>query len=219
MHGFYLQVLWGALITVKLAVSALVLGIFLGLAGAFAESISFKWLRYLVIGCIFIVRGLPELLVLFFIYFGLSIALSFLFKQYVEVSAFVAGVIALSLIFASYASQVFRGAFLAIPTEQIEAGKALGLTAWQIFKFIQLPQAWRYALPGLSNLWLVLLKDTAIVSLIGISDMMGQAKMAANTMHQPFHFYFLAALIYLCITTVSQKILTIITLKVNHDPC
>lgn len=219
INGFYLQVLWGALITVKLAFYALILGIVLGLAAALAESISIKWLRYLAVSIIFIIRGIPELLVLFLIYFGVSVLLSSLLKQDVEISAFTAGVTALSLIFASYASQVFRGAFLAIPAGQIEAGKALGLSPWHIFKWIQLPQAWRHALPGLSNLWLVLLKDTSIVSLIGLADMMGEAKMAANTTHEPFHFYLFAALIYLCITTVSQKILAVIMLKTDRYPC
>jgi arginine transport system permease protein len=167
---------------------------------------------------IFIIRGLPELLVLFFIYFGLSALLSTVFHHYVDVSSFAAGVTALSLLFGAYASQVFRGAFLAIDQGQVEAGRAIGFSRLQIFWYVQLPQAWRHALPGIGNLWLVLLKDTAIVSLIGIADMMNEAKIAANSTHSPFNFYLLTAVIYLCITSVSEKIMKYITAKVNHYP-
>src|SRR5438876_11497086 len=106
---------------------------------------------------------------LFIIYFGLTTLLSQLLHHYVEISAFVAGVMALGLIFGAYASQVFRGAFLALNAGQIEAGKAMGLSRFQIISRLQIPQAWRHAIPGLGNLWLVLLKDTAIVTLIGLT--------------------------------------------------
>lgn len=218
MHfdGFILQILAGTLVTIKLAVCAALFGIGIGLIGASLESIKNPWLRYFAASFIFIIRGLPELLVLFFIYFGVAAILSKLFDSYVDISAFAAGVIALGLIFGSYASQVFRGAFLAIDVGQIEAGKAMGFSRLQIFWRIQLPQAWRHAIPGLGNLWLVLLKDTAIVTLIGLSDMMNQAKIAASTTHQPFTFYFIAAAIYLVITSVSQKIINIFTLRANR---
>jgi len=218
MHfdGFILQILAGTLVTIKLAVCAALFGIGIGLIGASLESIKNPWLRYFAASFIFIIRGLPELLVLFFIYFGVAALLSRLFDQYVDISAFTAGVIALGLIFGAYASQVFRGAFLAIDVGQIEAGKAMGFSRLQIFWRIQLPQAWRHAIPGLGNLWLVLLKDTAIVTLIGLSDMMNQAKIAASTTHQPFTFYFIAAAIYLVITSISQKVINIFTLRANR---
>jgi His/Glu/Gln/Arg/opine family amino acid ABC transporter permease subunit len=218
MHvdGFILQILWGTVVTIKLALCAAVLGIVIGLIGASLESITNPWLRYVAASFIFIIRGLPELLVLFFIYFGASVILSQMFGRYVDISPFVAGVIALALIFGAYASQVFRGAFLAIDSGQIEAGKAMGFSRWQIMRRIKLPQAWRHALPGLGNLWLVLLKDTAIVTLIGLTDMMNQAKMAASTTHQPFTFYLIAAGIYLVITSVSQKIIQLLTANANR---
>jgi His/Glu/Gln/Arg/opine family amino acid ABC transporter permease subunit len=218
IDGYVTQVLIGALTTIKLACCSAVVGIIIGLFAACAESISIVWLRYLAMSIIFIIRGLPELLVLFFIYFGLSALLSTIFRRYVDVSSFAAGVNALSLLFGAYASQVFRGAFLAIDPGQVEAGRAIGFNRLQIFWYIQLPQAWRHALPGIGNLWLVLLKDTAIVSLIGIADMMNEAKIAANSTHSPFNFYLLTAVIYLCITSVSEKIMKTITAKVNHYP-
>ncbi len=217
MHsGFIIQILLGTLVTLKLAVCAAIFGMIVGLFGASLESIRNPLLRYSAASLIFIIRGLPELLVLFFIYFGATAILSNLFNHYIDISAFVAGVLALGLIFGSYASQVFRGAFLAVDKGQIEAGKALGFKRMQIFTHIQLPQAWRHAIPGLGNLWLVLLKDTAIVTLIGLSDMMNQAKIAASTTHQPFTFYLLAAAIYLIITSISQKIINIFTVRANR---
>jgi arginine transport system permease protein len=215
-NGYILQILLGALVTIKLACCAALLGMAIGLISALLESIPVRWLRYLSTSIIFIVRGLPELLVLFFIYFGVASVLSHLFHHYVDISAFVAGVVALGLISGAYASQVFRGAFLAIDVGQMEAGKVLGCSRWQIFVRIQVPQAWRHAIPGLGNLWLVLLKDTAIVTLIGLTDMMNQAKIVASTTHQPFTFYLMAAFIYLFITSVSQKIINIFTIRANR---
>lgn len=204
MNGFLLQILAGTLVTLKLAVCAALFGMLIGLLAAMLESIRTVWLRYLAASLIFVIRGLPELLVLFFIYFGTAALLQTIFHQYVDISAFAAGVVALGLIFGAYASHVFRGAFLAVDRGQMEAGSAIGLSRWQIFSRIQLPQAWRHAIPGLGNLWLVLLKDTAIVTLIGLADMMNQAKIAASTTHQPFTYYLIAAIIYLLITTVSE---------------
>jgi len=216
VDGFITQLLFGAVITIKLALCAALLGMVIGLVGSLLESIPWKMLRYIAASIIFLVRGLPELLVLFFIYFGLTALLTQLFHHYVDISAFVAGVIALSLIFGAYASQVFRGAFLAIDSGQIEAGKAMGLSHPQIIWRITLPQAWRHALPGLGNLWLVLIKDTSIVSLIGLSEMMNQAQIAASTTHQPFTYYLIAACIYLILTTLSQKAINVFTARANR---
>lgn len=205
--GYFPQILSGAWVTVQVACCSLVLGLILGLLGASLESSKWRWLRYTATSLISIIRGIPELLVLFFIYFGGTILLTSLAGHYVNVSAFLAGVVGLALIFGSYASQVFRGAFLAIPIGQIEAARALGLNRSLIFIHIQLPQAWRHALPGLSNLWLVLLKDTALVSLIGLADLMNKSQVAASTTHEPFVFFLTAAVLYLVMTSVSQWIM------------
>ncbi|MFZ2314104.1 MAG: ABC transporter permease subunit [Gammaproteobacteria bacterium] len=214
--GFLWQILAGTLVTLKLAGAACVFGLIFGMVGAVLESIQTVWLRYLTTSVIFLIRGLPELLILFFIYFGCTAILNELLGRYVEISPFVAGVVALGAIFGAYASQVFRGAFLAIERGQLDAGFAMGLSRLQTFTRIQIPQAWRHALPGLGNLWLVLLKDTAIVTLIGLSDLMNQSKLAASTTHQPFTFYLIAAGIYLLITSVSQKLLNYATVYANR---
>ncbi len=215
-NGFLPQILAGTWITIQIACCSLLLGLLLGLIGAAGESSRLRLIRYFFITLTSIIRGLPELLILFFIYFGGTILLTNLLGRYVNVNAFIAGVVALGIVFGAYASQTFRGAFLAVPSGQIEAAKALGLNRWQIFNCIRLPQAWRHALPGLGNLWLVILKDTSLVSLIGLADLMNRAQIASSTTHKPFTFYLLAALIYLVLTSVSQKIMTYFTHKAQR---
>lgn len=219
--GFLLQILWGSLITLKIAVLACVLGMAIGILACVLELLQMKRLERLLDSFLFVIRGLPELFVLFFLYFGSLTLLNRLFHHYVEIDPLLASVLALGLIFGAYAAQTLRGAFLTIPMGQLDAAKAIGLSRLQLFFHIQLPQAWRNALPGLSNLWLVLLKDTAIVTLIGLSDIMNQAKLAANATQQPFYYYFFAALIYLAITYFSQQIFSFLQTKANKciAPC
>jgi len=216
MNGFVIQMLFGTLVTLKVASASALLGIVIGLLGALLESIPIKWICYPATLIISLIRGLPELLVLFFIYFGVAIILKNIFNQYIDISSFAASVAALSLIFGAYASQVFRGAFLAIDEGQIDAGYAIGFSRVQVFMRIQIPQAWRHAIPGLGNLWLVLLKDTAIVMLIGLADLMSEAKIAASTTHQPFTYYLIAAGIYLLITSISQWVIHLCTIRANR---
>lgn len=204
--NYFLLLLSGVKITLALALLALLLGLTLGLVGAMAEFSRHKLIRYFFISYHSIIRGVPELLVIFFVYFGSSQVLNLFFTHPINVNPFAAGFIALGLLFGAYASQTIRGAFLTIHASQIDSGRALALTKWQTFYLIKLPQAWRYALPGLSNLWLVLLKDTALVSLIGCSELMMQTQAAAITTQQPFIFYAVAALIYLALTSISEGV-------------
>ena len=153
-------------------------------------------------------RGVPELLWVLLIYFGTvglmrSLA-DLLGVKSLELSAFAAGTIALGLCFGAYATEVFRGALLAIPRGQREAGLALGLSAPRIFWRLILPQLWRTALPGLGNLYMILLKDTALVSLISLEELMRKAGVAANATREPFTFYMSAAAIYLGLTALTM---------------
>lgn len=206
-EGYGSLLLTGVAMTLAVSLSALVLGMLLAILATLIELSSFQWLKKIVSGVNSLIRGLPELLVLFGIYFGGSVLLTELLGRPMQVSAFISGVLALALIFASYASQTLRGAFSAIPKGQAEAGKALGLSGCWVFLKILLPQAWRHALPGLSNLWLVLLKDSALVALIGLGDLMNKAQLAASTTHQPLKFYMIAACLFLILTTASQLVL------------
>lgn len=191
-----------ALMTLGLAVCSLVAGLLLSMLFAVLEAnrVVGKPMAVLVA----LLRGLPEILVVLLVYFGSSEVVEMITGEYIEFGAFGCGVFALSLIFAAYASQTLRGAIQAIPKGQWESGVALGLSEGYTFLHIIMPQVWRHALPGLSNQWLVLLKDTALISLIGVDDLMRQAQLINTNTHQPFTWYGIAALIYLVVTLVSQ---------------
>ncbi|WP_110972002.1 ABC transporter permease [Pseudomonas huaxiensis] len=208
LHGFGPALAAGTLVTVKLALSALCLGLVLGLLGALAKTSPRKPLRWIGGTYSTIVRGVPELLWVLFIYFGSVTLMSQLGELLgmpgLELSAFAAGVIALGLCFGAYATEVFRGALLAIPKGHREAGMALGLSKGRIFSRLILPQMWRLALPGLGNLFMILMKDTALVSVIGLEEIMRQAQNGVTTSKEPFTFYLVAAFIYLGLTVLAM---------------
>lgn len=194
-----------SLMTLGLALTSLAVGLVLAILLCGAEMSRFALLRWPANAFSTVLRGLPEILVVFFIYFGSTQILFLITDQYIEFSPFWCGVTALSLLFAAYGAQTLRGALNAVDKGQRQAAQALGLPALYTFIHITLPQTWRHALPGLGNQWLVLLKDTALVSLIGVHDLMYQAKAVASRTYEPFTWYGIAALIYLVITVVSQQ--------------
>ncbi|MEG3134202.1 arginine ABC transporter permease ArtQ [Rouxiella sp. T17] len=219
--------------TVGLALCALILGLFLAMIFAVWESAPWKPLSWLGTAWVTILRGLPEILVVLFIYFGssqllLTLADGFTLNLYFvqipvklpvdnfEVSPFVCGVIALSLLYSAYASQTLRGALKAVPHGQWESGQALGMRKAAIFFRLIMPQMWRHALPGLGNQWLVLLKDTALVSLISVNDLMLQTKSIATRTQEPFTWYMTAAAIYLVVTLFSQFVIKRIELRTTR---
>lgn len=203
LQGFGDQIALGALMTLKVAFASLILGLGVGFAGAMAKLGNSATLRHLAEAYTTIIRGVPELLIILILYFGGTVGLSSAFGHYVEVDAFTAGVAALTIVFGAYATEVLRAAIAAVPSGQIEAARALGFSKAQTFRLVVLPQMWRYALPGLGNLWLTLLKDTALVSVVGLEDLMRKATVAAGTTHDPLTFYMAAALLYLTFTSAS----------------
>lgn len=207
-HGWGDELALGAGLTVLLAAVSLAFGLLLGLLGAGAKLARSRWLNALGGFYTTVVRGVPELLVIFLIYFGggfllQAAARAMGYDGYVEVNAFAAGTLALSLVFGAFATEVFRGAFLAVPTGQVEAARALGMPRALAFRRITLPQIWRYALPGLGNLWLVLIKDTSLVSVIALDELARKTQIAVGVEKQPFTLYLAAALIYCAITLLS----------------
>ena len=213
----YLPLLYSAtLLTLGLAVSSLVVGLILSMLFVVLEASKFSYIRKPSSLIITLLRGLPEIIVVLLIYFGSTEIVEKLTGQYVEFSAFWCGVVALAIIFASYASQSLRGAIQAIPLGQWESAAALGLSRPRAFIRIILPQVWRHALSGLSNQWLVLLKDTALVSLIGVHELMRQSELINTVTHQPFTWYGTAALLYLAITLVSQFFIRKLELRVTR---
>jgi polar amino acid transport system permease protein len=202
------EILAGAWLTIRLAVATLPLGLALGLFVALAKRSNSMLLRGLGESFSTVFRGLPELLTLFIVFYGgqmlLQSAVSLFSETPVEVSAFTAGMIALGLVFAAYSSEVFTAAFNAIPVGQWEGAAAIGLHRWQTLRLVILPQLLRLALPGLANLWLVLLKDTSLVSVIALNDLLRMTSVAVGTSKQPFFFYFVACMIYLAFSIVSS---------------
>ncbi len=208
LFGFGPALAAGALMTVKLALSALCLGLVLGLLGALAKTSPYKPLQWLGGTYSTLVRGVPELLWVLLIYFGTVSLMNRLGEALnipgLELNAFAAGVIALGLCFGAYATEVFRGAILAIPKGHREAGMALGMSKSRIFFKLILPQMWRIALPGLGNLFMILMKDTALVSVIGLEEIMRHSQIAVTVTKQPFTFYMVAAFIYLGLTILAM---------------
>lgn len=207
LQGFGALLLSGATVTIKIAITSLIIGMVLGLLGATAKLSNVWLLRKLATLYTAVMRGIPELLLVLFIYFGGSILLASILKhfgytEYVEISAFWAGVMALSIAFGAYATEILRMSIQEIPGGQKEAAQAIGMRPFQTFYRVILPQVWQIALPGLGNLFLVLLKDTALVSIVGLKDIMYQSSRAAQSTQQPFTFYMAAAIIYLCLTVI-----------------
>lgn len=216
VQGFGDQIAAGAITTLRVAATSLVLGIFVGLAGAMAKRSRIPLVRQLADAYTTIIRGVPELLVILILYFGGTVALTALFGRYVEVDAFAAGIFALTIVFGAYATEVFRSSIQSVPSGQIEAAHALGLSKAATWRLVILPQMWRYALPGLGNLWLTLLKDTALISVVGLEDLMRKASVAAGATHDPLTFYSVAACLYLTFTSVSLVGLTLLERHANR---
>jgi His/Glu/Gln/Arg/opine family amino acid ABC transporter permease subunit len=203
----------GAWTTVEVAGVSSVFGVALGLLGAIACLSRFRIVRMLADAYITTIRGIPQLLLILMVYFGSTVALSRLVSLVspdagtIEIPPYPAGVFALALIFGGYASEVFRGALIAIPRGQIEAGKAVGMNALQIFLTIQCPQLLRLALPGLGNIWISTLKDTSLISVVGLSELMKASELATSDTRRALFFYLSAGAVYLALTVLSSFVL------------
>ncbi len=209
------SLLWGALMTVQLAIAGFIVAILLGLLGAAAKMSNSRLIYGMAALYTYVFRGVPELIVILAVYFGSSLAISSFFALfgidvYVELNPFEAGVLALGLCFGAYTTEVFRAAIKAIPHGEVEAAQAFGMTKLHIYLRIIMPQVWRYALPGLGNLFLVLLKDTSLVSVISMHELMRATQLAVSFTKAPFTFYFTAALLYLGMTLLAMSLLHVL---------
>lgn len=203
----------GALITVSLALASLPIGLVIGFFVALGKNSKEPSLRHAADIYTTIFRGLPELLTLFIVFYGGQIMVRqvagfFVEDPQIEINSFVAGMIALSVVFSSYASEAFLSALKAIPQGQYEAGNALGLTRNRTMLLIILPQLIRLTLPALSNLWLILLKDTALISVIGLPDILREAGIAARVTKEPFLFFGTACMLFLVLAILSSVVLS-----------
>lgn len=203
------EIAGGVWITATLALATLPVGLMIGFGIALAKQSDEPSLRRAANIYTTIFRGLPELLTLFIVYYGLQIlAQRFLaslgYTGAVEINTFFAGMIALGVVFSAYCSEVLTSAFQAIPRGQYEAGDALGLPRRRTMRLIILPQLIRIALPGLGNLWMALLKDTALVSVIGLPDILRQTQVAARVTKQAFGFFTLSCALFLVLAMLSS---------------
>jgi arginine/ornithine transport system permease protein len=208
LTGYHASILQGALVTVGVSLAALVFAIFLGLLGAAAKLSGRRWLVGLATVYTTLIRGIPELVLMLLIFYGGTIGLNHLLewagsRRHVDINPFAAGVLTIGFIYGAYMTETFRGAILAIPRGQAEAAWAFGMGRLQTFLRITLPQMVRYALPGFTNNWLVLINATALISLIGLQEMTYLAKQASAATREPFTFFLFAAALFLAYTSVS----------------
>lgn len=216
------EILRGLAITVQLAIVTLPVGLLLGFVAAYLSLSRARPLRFMGYGYTTIMRGLPEILTLFVVYNGVGLLINSAYSWWnpeasgIDFSPFAAGVIALSMVFGAFAGEVLRGAFNSLDGGQAEAGRSIGMTQTQVFLRIQLPQLWRFALPGLGNLWINMLKDTALVSVIALDDLMRMTKVAVGVTKQPFTFYLVACLIYWVLCVASEVVLARMERRANR---
>lgn len=206
----YGWMLWeGLRLTLLVGLCALSLAILLGLAGAWGKLSGSAAARGLAGTYTTVVRGVPELLLILLVFYGTptliqNTAARWGFDLRVDLDPFLAGTLTLGFIYGAFATEVFRGAFLAVPRGQIEAARAIGMSRALTLRRVVLPQLWRFALPGLGNVWMVLIKATALISVIQLDELMRKAQIAVGATKLPFTFYFVASLMYLGITLVSM---------------
>ncbi len=212
MSGYYESILHGALLTVGVSLAALAVAVLLGLAGAAAKLSGRRVLVALATAYTTVIRGIPELVLMLLVFYGGSIGINRLLElsgtgATLDINPFGAGVLTLGFIYGAYMTETFRGAILAIPRGQFEAAAAFGMRPLQVFVRITAPQMARYALPGFTNNWLVLIKATALVSLIGLHEMTYLAKQASAATRSPFAFFLFTAALFLLYTWVSLQVL------------
>ena len=208
LRGFGPLLLEGTWMTLKLSVLSLLLSIVLGLLGASAKLSGNALLRVPAQIYTTLIRGVPDLVLMLLIFYSLQTWLTLLTDamgwEYIEIDPFSAGVITLGFIYGAYFTETFRGAILSVPRGQVEAAVAYGLKRGQRFRHVVFPQMMRFALPGIGNNWQVLLKATALVSIIGLADLVKASQDAGKSTYQLFYFLVVAGFIYLMITSASN---------------
>lgn len=220
LQGYGPLLLHGTWTTLKLSLVALLVSMLLGLAGAAAKLSPLRLLNVPATCYTTLIRGVPDLVLMLLIFYSLQGWLTALTEwlewPYMEIDPFVAGIITLGFIYGAYFTETFRGAMVSVPRGQQEAAAAFGLSRWQRFRFVVFPQMMRFALPSLGNNWLVLLKATALVSIIGLADLVKVAQEAGKSTFNLLDFLLLAAALYLLITSASNQLLRLLERRYNQ---
>jgi histidine transport system permease protein len=211
LYGYSHVIIQGTLVTLELALSSVLLSVIIGLIGAGGKLSKNRAISGIFGAYTTLIRGVPDLVLMLLIFYGLQIALNSLTEavgmDQIDIDPLGAGIITLGFIYGAYFTETFRGAFMAVPRGQIEAGIAFGFSGAQIFRRILFPAMMRFALPGIANNWQVILKATALVSLLGLNDVVKATQLAGKGTYQPFYFALVAGVIYLIFTTVSNGVL------------
>ncbi|MDJ1007844.1 MAG: ABC transporter permease subunit [Paracoccaceae bacterium] len=212
LHGYGPLLLEGLAITIGVSLAAFIVAFLLGLLGASAKLYGGRVLRGVAEVYTVVIRGVPELVLILLIYYGTPSLIQSMVRALgpeslarfrVDFDPFTAGVATLGLIYGAFATEVFRGAIQSIPKGQIEAGYAYGMKGLTLTRMVIFPQMLRFAVSGLGNVWLVLIKATALISAIQLDELMRSAEVASANTREPFTFYLAAAFLYLAITIVS----------------
>ncbi len=207
LYGYLPAILEGLGLTLRVSALSLAIACVFGLVGAAAKLSDSRVARWSAEVYTTLIRGMPELVLMLLIFYGGQIGINRLAESqgwdYIDVPPFLAGVLTIGFIFGAYLTETFRGAILAVPKGQAEAGHAFALSRTMVWWRIVLPQMVRHAIPGFANNWLIMIKASALVSIIGLDDMVHRAGLAAASTRAPFTFYVAVALIYLTLTSVS----------------
>lgn len=212
LQGYFPSLMEGLVLTLSLSLFSLFVAMILGICGALGKLSSYKFLQQVMNGYTTIVRGIPELVLMLLLFFGGQIMVNQLaelvgYEDYIDVNPYFSGVVTIGFIYGAYMAETFRGAIMAVSKGELEAGRAYGMSSLQVFIRILFPQMIRHAIPGFGNNWLVLLKATALVSVIGLDDIVRKARLAAGATKMPFTFFLMVALSYLIITSISVLLL------------
>ena len=217
--GYLALILKGMIVTVEVALLSLLLSLFLGILTASARLYGGTVARIFATTYTTVIRGIPDLVLMMLIFFGGQIIVNNIGDKfgwgYIDIDPMIAGIITIGFIFGAYMGETFRGAIMAVNKGEIEAGHAYGMTGLQVFTHITFPAMIRHAIPGFFNNWLVLVKTTALVSVIGLEDMVFSAKVAGDTLRQPFTFYVLVGFLFLLITAISDLAMRLFERKYN----
>jgi len=212
LGGFGDELAGGLALTLGVGLGALGVALVFGLLGAALKLSRSAALNAAGFVYTTFVRGIPELVLITVLYYGVPTAVQNLVRLAVpgyrlDFNPVVTAVLVIGMIYGAFMTEVFRGAFLAVPAGQLEAARAFGMSRLQAFRRVHMPQMWRFALPGIGNVWMTLVKATALVSVVGLKDILFWADRAGQSLHEPFEFFFVAAAAFLLITFVSERVL------------
>jgi len=212
--GWGMNLLRGLVSTLQIALGAYALGIAIGLGGALGKINGSAPTRWVLEIYTTLIRAVPELVLILLLYYAGTSAINSLLAMFgyrpIDISGLVAGIVVLGIVQGAYATEVIRGAMLAVPKGQTEAAAAFGMTRWQILRRITLPAMLPLALPGMSNLWLIVTKDTALLAVVGFSELALTTRQASGATRAYFMFFLVAAMLYLCVTLISNQLFRLV---------